>query len=331
MKYQHLALMAGLAVASPTPTIDKQEDKRTIQKRASITEACNIGFASTNGGTTGGAGGTTTTVSDFASFSEAAEADGPAVIVLEGSLSGPGRVRPTSDKTIVGGSGGASLEGIGLYIRRVSNVIVRNLAIARVDADDGDAIGIDESTNVWIDHVDLEGDLNVGKDDYDGLFDVTHAADWITLSNSLLHNHWKGSLVGHSDSNSGEDTGHLTVTYANNRWSDINSRGPSVRFGTAHIYNNLYENLIDSAVNTRLGAQVLIESTRFVGTEKPIIFRDSDETGYVVTNDVDLGGATHDVAEGTISGSDLPYTYELAGSDNLESVLAGAGATLTWD
>jgi pectate lyase len=330
MKFTHVAALAGLATASPTPTIDKQ-DKRTIEKRASITEACNIGFASSNGGTTGGAGGTTTTVSDYASFSEAAEADGPAVIVVDGALTGPGRVRPSSDKTIVGASGGASLQNIGIYVRRVSNVIIRNLAISKVDADNGDAIGVDESTNVWVDHVDLSGDLNVGKDDYDGLFDVTHAADWVTISNSLLHDHWKGSLVGHSDSNGDEDTGHLTVTYANNRWSNINSRGPSVRFGTAHIYNNLYENIIDSGVNTRLGAQVLIESTAFSGTEKPIIFRDSDETGYVVLNDVDLGGASHDVAEGTISGDDLPYTYELAGSGSLEGVLSGAGATLTWE
>ncbi|KAI6778220.1 pectate lyase B-like protein [Emericellopsis cladophorae] len=330
MKSFALAALLGLALASPTPTVDKS-DKRTIQKRASITDAANIGFASSNGGTTGGAGGTTTTVTDFASFSEAASADGPAVIVVQGDLTGPGRIRPSSDKTIVGASGGASLTGIGFYVRRVSNVIIRNLAIAKVDADDGDAIGIDRSTNVWVDHVDLSGDLNVGKDDYDGLFDVTHAADWITLSNSLIHDHWKGSLVGHSDSNANEDEGHLTVTYANNRWSNINSRGPSVRFGTAHIYNNAYENMIDSAINTRLGAQVLVESTTFTDTEDPIVFRYSDETGYVVVNDVDLGGASYDVAEGTLSGSDLPYTYQLAGSDNLESVLAGAGATLTWE
>lgn len=330
MKFTHIAAMAGFAAASPTPTLEK-EDKRTIEKRASITEACNIGFASSNGGTTGGGGGTTTTVTDFASFSEAAEAEGAAVIVVDGALTGPGKVRPASDKTIVGASGGASLENIGIYVRQVSNVIIRNLAISKVDADNGDCIGVDESTNVWVDHVDLSGDLNVGKDDYDGLFDVTHGADWVTISNSLLHDHWKASLVGHSDSNADEDTGHLTVTYANNHWSNINSRGPSVRFGTAHIYNNKYESMLDSAINTRLGAQVLLESSAFVDTESPIIFRDSDETGYIVVNDVDLGGASYDVAEGTISGDDLPYTYELAGSENLESVLADAGATLTWE
>lgn len=47
---------------------------------------------------------------------------------------------------------------------------------------------------------------------------------------------YKASLVGHSDSNSAEDTGHLHVTYANNYWSNINSRAPSFRFGTGHIF-----------------------------------------------------------------------------------------------
>ena len=328
-----LAALVGFASASPTPTVEDKKplDKRTIQKRASITEAANIGFASSNGGTTGGAGGTTTTVSDLASFSEAAEAEGPAVIIIEGDLTGPGRVRPESDKTIVGASGGASLTNIGIYVRRVNNVIIRNLKIGQVDADNGDAIGVDESTHVWVDHVDLSGDLNVGKDDYDGLFDVTHAADWVTLSNSVIHDHWKGSLVGHSDSNSDEDTGHLTVTYANNRWTNISSRTPSVRFGTAHIFNNLYETILLTGVNTRLGAQVLLESSAFVDTENPIVFRDSDTTGYIVENDVDLGGATHDVETGTIAPGDLPYTYELVGSENLEAALAGAGATLVWE
>ncbi len=47
---------------------------------------------------------------------------------------------------------------------------------------------------------------------------------------------WKASLVGHSDSNAAEDTGKLHITYANNKWINISSRTPSVRFGTAHIY-----------------------------------------------------------------------------------------------
>ena len=79
-------------------------------------------------------------------------------------------------------------------------MIVRNLKIAKVDADNGDAVGIDESTNIWIDHLDLSGDLNAGKDDLDGLLDITHAADYVTVSNTYFHDHVSSlsriSLVG---------------------------------------------------------------------------------------------------------------------------------------
>lgn len=82
-----------------------------------------------------------------------------------------------------------AITGVGFYIRRVSNVIMRNLKIGRVDADNGDAIGIDRSTNVWVDHCDLSGDLSAGKNDLDGLLDITHGSEWITVSNTYFHDH----------------------------------------------------------------------------------------------------------------------------------------------
>lgn len=66
---------------------------------------------------------------------------------------------------------------------------MRNLKIAKVSADNGDCIGIQASKNVWVDHVDVSGDLNAGKDDYDGLIDITHACEWVTVSNSYIHDH----------------------------------------------------------------------------------------------------------------------------------------------
>lgn len=58
---------------------------------------------------------------------------------------------------------------------------------------------------------------------------------------TYFHDHWKTSLVGHSDSNGDEDTGHLRITYANNYWENCGSRGPSLRFGTGHVYNSYYK------------------------------------------------------------------------------------------
>lgn len=61
------------------------------------------------------------------------------------------------------------------------------------------------------------------------------------MHSTYLHDHAKTSLVGHSDSNGDEDTGHLRITYANNYWLNLGSRGPSLRFGTGHVYNNYYK------------------------------------------------------------------------------------------
>ncbi|KAI0595216.1 pectate lyase [Biscogniauxia sp. FL1348] len=324
-----LALLATSVVAAPTPTENQPLDARTVQKRASITDAADIGYASQNGGTTGGAGGTTTTVSDLASFTAAATSDEKMVIAVSGAITGDTKVRVASDKTIIG-LAGSSIKGVGLTVKGVSNVILRNLKISEVLAAQGDAITIQEATNIWADHLDLSSNLDHDKDYYDGLLDVTHAAEWVTISNSYFHDHWKASLVGHSDSNADEDTGHLHVTYANNHWTNINSRTPSFRFGTGHIFNSYYEQIIDSGINTRMGAQLLVESTVFANSsDKAILSQDSDETGYAVVNDVDLGGSTNSAPEGTLTS--VPYDYTLLGSANVKAAVAGvAGQTLTF-
>jgi pectate lyase len=120
---------------------------------------------------------------------------------------------------------------------KVKNVIIRNVKIAKVLAGAGDAIGIQEASQVWVDHVDLSSDRDHDKDYYDGLLDITHGAYGVTVTWSKLSNHWKGSLVGHSDSNGSEDVA-LRVTYAYNWFSNLNSRTPSFRFGQGHIFNN---------------------------------------------------------------------------------------------
>ncbi|KAI1129683.1 polysaccharide lyase family 1 protein [Nemania abortiva] len=322
------AVLAACVSASPTPTVDEPIAARAIEKRASITDSANIGYAVQNGGTKGGAGGTTTTVSSLAAFTAAAAADGAYVIVLKGNLSGAAKVAVTSNKSIIGASG-SSLTGIGLTINKQSNVIVRNMKISKVLADYGDAITIQASKNVWIDHCDVSSDMDHDKDYYDGLIDVTHGSDYVTISNTYIHDHWKASLVGHSDSNSAEDTGHLIVTYANNYFKNLNSRGPSFRFGTGHIYNNYYEN-VSTAINTRLGAQLLVESCVFesCGT-KAIYFADSDTTGYAVVKDVNLGGSTNSAPAGTLTS--VPYSYSLLGSGSTKSsVVANAGQNLAF-
>ncbi|KAL0943023.1 pectate lyase [Colletotrichum truncatum] len=320
-----LALLASIASATPTPTVvdGSAVDPRAVEKRATITDACDVGYGA---GTSGGAGGATTTVSTLAQFTAAASSKDKTVVVVKGAITGDVKVRVGSNKSIIGAAG-SSLTGVGLYINKQENVIIRNMKISKVKASAGDAIGIQASSKVWVDHCDLSSDKNNGKDYYDGLLDITHASMAVTVSNTYIHDHYKGSLVGHSDSNASEDKGKLYVTYANNHWSNVGSRNPSIRFGNVHIFNNYAEKLETSGINTRMGAQVLVESSVFVDAKRAITFLDSKQTGYAVVNDVDLGGSTNDAPKGTFTKPD--YKYTLLGSSKVKAAVVGtAGQTL---
>ncbi|KAK1525690.1 pectate lyase B [Colletotrichum costaricense] len=320
MKFPAVTFMAALAAASPANIVTARNELALRQ----AAEACNIGYCTQGEGTTGGAGGSSVTVKTVDELVAAAKKEGPLTIVISGAISGSAKVRVSSDKTIIGEKG-SSLNNVGLYVRQVKNVIIRNLKIGGVKASNGDAIGIDESTNVWVDHCDLSGDLSGGKDDLDGLLDISHGADWITVSNVYFHDHWKGSLVGHSDSNGSEDKGKLHVTYANNHWTNINSRTPLVRFGTVHVVNSYYDKLLLTGINSRMGAQVLVQSTAFNSCPaEAIFFADSKETGHAVAEDVDLGGSKNSVPKGTLTSASLPYKIAALGSGNVAGSVPGA-------
>ncbi|KAL2818157.1 pectate lyase A [Aspergillus cavernicola] len=285
-----------------------------------------FGYASLNGGTTGGAGGSTTTVSSYDELAAAVEGDEPKIVIISGPITETAdQIEIGSNTSILGADSSVVLDGFGLLIKEKENIIIRNLGVKNVLADNGDAIGAEYSTNIWIDHCDVSSNRDHDKDYYDGLLDFKRASDFITVSNTYIHDHWKASLVGHSDSNADEDTGKLHITYANNYWANLNSRGPSFRFGTGHIYNNYYESVSDG-INTRMGAQLLVESNVWVDSKKALY---STDDGYAVENDNDFGDATHDALEGTLTSVD--YEYELLGSAAVEAAVVGtAGQTLTF-
>lgn len=60
---------------------------------------------------------------------------------------------------------------------------------------------------------------------------------FVLLGRSPLADGVSRSLVGHSEKNVKEDTGHLRVSYLWNHFNNVNSRLPSLRFGTGHIAN----------------------------------------------------------------------------------------------
>lgn len=294
-----------------------------IEKRASVNDVATVGYATLNGGTTGGSGGTQTTVTTLAALTSAVTGDAKKIVIISGTITGNTVVRVGSNTSILGRPG-SSLNGVGLRVLEESNVIIRNVKISKVLAEAGDALGIQSAHQVWIDHADLSSDRDHDKDFYDGLLDITHGCTGITVTNSKLYTHWKGSLVGHSDSNGSEDT-PITVTYANNWWFNLNSRTPSFRFGHGHIFNNVFDDNNDG-INTRDGAQLLVENNVWTGTDKPIYQTDG---GFAVARGNDFGGAANSAPVGTFTNA--PYSYSLLAVGSVRSsVTSSAGQTLTF-
>ncbi|KAF8912440.1 pectate lyase B [Mucidula mucida] len=271
-------------------------------------------------GTTGGGNATPVTVSTCAALESAIGAEGPAVVKITSTISGCGVLDIEADKTVLGVGSSGRITGGGFRVRRTSNVIIRNLIFHQASEGD-DLISIDEATNVWVDHNEFSNDGLVGdKDFYDGLVDIKHASDFITVSWNVFTDHWKGSLLGHSDNNAAEDTGFLHITFHHNLWNNVNSRTPSVRFGTAHVYNSVYTNIPTSGVHSRMGAQLLVESNTFTNVNLAIVTQlDSKVDGFVVErNNVYTNSTTLITQTGTLTS--VPYSYQLDSTSSIGSI-----------
>jgi len=290
-----------------------------LQKRACAADTANIGFAT---GVTGGIGGTTTTVTTLAALTSAVTGSAKKIVYISGTITGAAVVKVGSNTSVIG-KAGSLLAGIGLRVLDESNVIIRNVKVQKVLATYGDAIAVQASYNVWIDHVDVSSDLDHDKDYYDGLIDLTHGIYGVTVSWSKLSTHWKASLIGHSDDNGAEDVA-IRVTLANNYWTDLNSRTPSFRFGQGHVFNNYYY-LNQDGINVRDSAQLLIQNNVWESCKNTVYQTD---TGYATLSGNIYGNATVPAVNGTSSFTP-PYSYSLIAASSVKATItASAGATL---
>jgi pectate lyase len=274
-------------------------------------------------GTTGGGSAAATTVSSLSAFRTAVTGTTAKVVRVSGLISLSGQVDVGSNTTVVGVGSGSGFTGGGLRVKGQNNVIIRNLVISK--AVGTDAITLQQSTHVWVDHNDLSSDMTHGKDYYDGLLDITHAADYVSVSWNTFHDHYKVSLVGHSDSNASEDTGHLRVTYSHNWFSNVNSRLPSLRFGKSHIFDNYFQNVGDSAVHSREGAEVYVENNVFANVPTAITTTgDSPVDGYANQSGNIFTNSGTDITKTSSYKPTYSWSAEPA-STVISSVTGGAG------
>jgi pectate lyase len=309
------ALAAGTAVLATVAVLASPQP-------AGAAETSPIGFGA---GTTGGGNASAVTVSTSAAFKAAVTGSSAKVVKVNGLISLSGQIDVGSNTTVLGVGSSSGFTGGGLRLKNVSNVVVRNLNISKPLAP-ADGIEVQRSTKVWIDHNSFSADRDHDKDHYDGLLDINHGSDHVTVSWNTFKDHFKGSLVGHSDNNASEDTGHLRVTYHHNHFSNIFSRIPSLRFGTGHFYDN-YVVGADTAVHSRMGAQMLVENNVFRSTKVAVTTnRSSDVDGFANLRGNDLGGAATEVSRvGTFTTAPYSYSAEPA-SSVVTSVTSGAGA-----
>lgn len=224
------------------------------------------GYATRGAGTTGGAGGPTVTVSTFAEFESYVDNDsGPFIILVQGTINlGSSNVRVRDNKTIIGLGTNATLVG-DLKVFRNNNVIIRNITFTNPSgAGDSDGLTLQECENIWVDHCTF-------VDCDDGSLDISHGADWITVSWCKFYytnpsaSHRFANLIGHSDNNAGEDTGKLHVTFHHNWWGQlVHERMPRVRFGRVHLYNNFYNSPgNNNCIRAARDSEILVENNYF--------------------------------------------------------------------
>jgi pectate lyase len=313
-----------------------------------------IGWAAENGGTAGGGDVTATLVTTLAGFNEAAKGTTPAVIYIQGALA-QGTATIGSNKTIIGCSGGAALNG-HVDVKASANVIIRNLAIVGyncappdVDTSKGgqcqngvDAVTVDKQAhNLWFDH-------DAISDGSDGNLDLTHASDYVTISYTKFFysskrndpndtgasGHRYSNLIGSSDGNGAEDSGHLRITFHHDWWADnVVERQPRVRFGQVHLFDNLWTSTGNHyCIGVGVGADILSENNAFIEVGTPIDIADYVDAKIAPSfarSVGDLYSGTTGAAPADLSPGSVftpPYAYTPAPAADVEAdVRANAG------
>lgn len=235
-------------------------------------------------GTTGGEGATAANIHHFDNgdkfrewlgVREKKKSKEPAIVWLSGTFTKEnGRaagspwfdIKDTENISIYG-TNGFKMQNVGFFLARAENIIIRNIYIVMPKADNGaDGLSMQKSNRVWVDHCSFESVVST-LDYEDGSCDVTHGTTNVTISWNHFMRTQKTSLVGHSDSETGDVA--ITATFHHNFFDQSSSRHPRVRYGTVHVYNNFFNAVSTYGVGSAMGAKVLVEANNFDSVRLP--------------------------------------------------------------
>jgi len=118
-------------------------------------------------------------------------------------------------------------------------------------------------TDIWIDHNELFSSMatcaGAGDSSFDGLIDFKKGADRVTVSYNYIHDHHKATLNGFTDTD--DQVRH--ITFDHNVFENVGSRTPLQRHGYNHMLNNVFNKVITSGINVRMGGYSLVEANYF--------------------------------------------------------------------
>jgi pectate lyase len=333
-------LVTGIANGSATITVKTNDGAKTATCTINVSISTTpptpstdmIGYATVSGEgyttTTGGSGGATRTISTLADLQAWATSrennTTPEIVYIDTKISSSSStvvtIKHGSNISIYGVGTAGELQNVGLNIVDYKNVIIRNMKIHEVFYPD-DALTIDASLHVWVDHCELYSKIGAGitVDTYDGLLDIKKGSRYVTISWCYLHHHMKCSLIGHTDNTGQQATdSQIRVTYHHNWFSNTDGRNPSLRFGAIHMFNNYFEEISDYGLAARNGGHAKLENNHYYNVLLPM---STDKfpvsglpNGYICESGTLLAGTTGAKVISQTgcdfwTSSTLPYSY----------------------
>jgi pectate lyase-like protein len=219
----------------------------------------------------------------------------------------------------------------GVALASPSATIVQNLIVdAASSGVDGDGIQVHYAHHVWIDHCEI-------RDALDGLVDIVHGSDFVTLShNRFLYTAAaapqatrRAQLVGHSTENGAEDRGRLNVTFHHNWWGVGVDDAVFGRFGQLHLYDNYFASPANERVLTAgLQSSWLLENNYFGRVRNPHAI--SPSSGARLLGSGNVYDQTSGAQDTTASAFVPPYVYALSPAADLPArIVAEAGPPMS--
>lgn len=281
----------------------------SLQLSAQVQDSEPCGYASMEGGTTGGSGGPIVVPTTFAELQQYASGTNPVIILIDREFKGPNVLKLGSNKTLFGVGTKGFINQIGVSIQCQHNIIIRNLKFTMTGVPitndgenkitgfnfDPDCIAIQaddetlaeaqrKSSHIWIDHCEFYNEdptVMTDYDRYDGLLDAKNDCQYITISWNYFHDHHKACLFGKGNS----DDYDRKITMHHNKFENIGSRMPLMRFGKLHMFNNYTTRCLEgNGLNVRINSNAYLEKNYYENVKKPL-FGKLSEGGKALLKD----------------------------------------------